>query len=335
MRKRLLIILGLVLLLISLAACEAKGDDQGSEPAAEEVKMGPFATIPEMPPIPPDNPQTEEKVELGKLLYFDPRLSASGVISCHTCHNLSLGGTDRVPTSIGHGFQTGGRNAPTVLNAAFVSLQFWDGRAEGLEEQAMGPIQAEVEMALPADKAVEAIKGIEGYLPYFQAAFPEDEDPITFENIVKAISAFERTLITPNDALDRYLRGDEEALSSQAIEGMNLFVSKGCGSCHSGPVLSNGALMKFAHGDDPGRMNTTGDPQDEFVFRVPTLRNLSLTAPYFSDGSVPTLEEVIPIMAEVQLSVDLTPEEIEVMTAFLDSLVGDQPQIVIPILPPD
>jgi cytochrome c peroxidase len=335
MKKYFLVFLGLTLVLLSLVACEAKPAQDGSEPATEQVTMGPFATIPETPPIPADNPQTEEKIELGKLLYFEPRLSASGVISCHTCHNLSLGGTDRVPTSIGHGFQTGGRNAPTVLNAAFVTLQFWDGRAEGLEEQAMGPIQAEVEMALPADKAVEVIKGIEGYLPYFQAAFPEDEDPITFENIVKAISAFERTLITPNDPLDQYLRGDEDALSDLAVEGMNLFTAKGCASCHSGPVLSNGALIKFAHGDDPGRMNTTGDERDKFVFRVPTLRNLALTAPYFSDGSVPTLEAVVPIMAKVQLSVDLTPEEIEAMTAFLDSLVGDQPQIVIPILPPD
>jgi cytochrome c peroxidase len=333
MRKCLLLMLGFSLMFISLAACQGDSAAPAEEP--EQVKLGPFATIPEEPPYPSDNPQTEEKVELGKLLYFDPRLSASGVISCHTCHNLSLGGTDRVPTSIGHGFQTGGRNAPTVLNAAFVSLQFWDGRAEGLEEQAMGPIQAEVEMALTPEAAVDVIKGIEGYLPYFQAAFPDDDDPITFLNIVKAISAFERTLITPNDALDRYLRGDEDALSQQAIEGMNLFVAKGCGSCHSGPVLSNGALMKFSHGEDFGRMLTTGDERDKFVFRVPTLRNLSLTAPYFSDGSVPTLEEVIPIMAEVQLSVDLTAEEIEAMTAFLDSLVGDQPQVVIPILPPD
>ncbi|MBX3002060.1 MAG: c-type cytochrome [Caldilineaceae bacterium] len=292
-----------------------------------------FAVLPSTPPIPEDNPQTPEKEELGKMLYFEPRLSQSSVIACSTCHNLGLGGTDRIPTSLGHDFQTGGRNAPTVLNAAFFNQQFWDGRAASLEEQAQGPIQAGVEMAMPADMAVERIKGIAGYLPYFQAAFPGEEDPITFDNIAKAIAAFERTLITPNDPLDRYLLGDDDALSPLAKKGMETFEAVNCVACHNGPMLSSGLLMRFRHGEDPGRMTVTGDPADEFLFRVPTLRNLPLTSPYFHDGSAATIEEAINTMANVQLNRELTPEEVEAISAFLNSLVGEQPQVTVPILP--
>jgi cytochrome c peroxidase len=299
------------------------------------VVRGPFATLPNTPPIPADNPQTPEKVELGTMLYFDPRLSQSSIISCATCHNLGLGGTDRIPTSLGHDFQTGGRNAPTVLNAAFFNQQFWDGRAASLEEQAQGPIEAGVEMAMPADLAVERMKSITGYLPYFQAAFPGEEDPITFDNIVKAIAAFERTLITPNDALDRYLRGDETALSPEAIKGMQTFQEVGCIGCHVGPMLSIGVLMPFHHGEDPGRMNVTGNPEDEFLFRVPTLRNLPLTGPYFHDGSAATIEEAIRTMGNVQLNRELNDEEVAAISAFLNSLVGQQPEVTIPFLPPN
>jgi cytochrome c peroxidase len=292
-----------------------------------------FAVLPATPPIPEDNPQTPEKVELGKMLFFEPRLSQSSVIACSTCHNLGLGGTDRIPTSLGHDFQTGGRNAPTVLNAAFFNQQFWDGRAASLEEQAQGPIQAGVEMAMPPDLAVERLKSITGYLPYFEAAFPGEEDPITFDNIAKAIAAFERILITPNDPLDRYLLGDEDALSPLAKKGMETFEAVNCVACHNGPMLSSGLLMRFRHGEDTGRMTVTGDPADEFLFRVPTLRNLPLTSPYFHDGSVETIEEAISIMADVQLNKELTAEEVEAISAFLNSLVGEQPQVTIPILP--
>jgi len=330
MKRRWLIVLDLILFAGTLASCSSS---TGSGANLEPVVQGPYATIPQKPPIPDDNPMTPEKIELGKMLYFEPRLSVSGIISCHTCHNLSLGGTDRIPTSLGHDFQTGGRNAPTVLNAAFFNKQFWDGRASSLEEQAEGPIQAGVEMAMPRDMAVEVIKGIKGYLPYFQAAFPGEQDPITFENIVKAIAAFERILITPNDQLDQYLRGDEDALSPLAIDGMNIFHSKGCTTCHFGEALSTGALVKFEHGQDLGRFNVTGNPGDERVFRIPTLRNLSLTAPYFHDGSAVTIKDAIHIMAEVQLNSTINQEDEDAIVAFLQSLVGDQPQIIIPILP--
>ncbi|MBL8118739.1 MAG: cytochrome-c peroxidase [Anaerolineae bacterium] len=301
--------------------------------AREQVVQGLFATLPDVAPVPENNPMTPEKIELGKMLYFEPRLSASGVISCHTCHNLSLGGTDRLPSSLGHEFLTGGRNAPTVLNAAFFNLQFWDGRATGLEEQAQGPIQAGVEMAMPADLAVERIAGIEGYLPYFEAAFPGEENPITFENIARAIASFERTLITPNDGLDRYLRGDESALSDDAKRGMEIVVQVGCVACHNGPMLSTGTLMPFTHGEDLGLATVTGEESDEYFFRVATWRNVSLTAPYFHDGSAETLEDAVRIMGSVQLNRELTDEEVFYILAFLESLVGDQPEVTIPVLP--
>jgi cytochrome c peroxidase len=303
--------------------------------AGPQVTQGMFATLPDAPPVPEDNPITPEKISLGQMLFFDPRLSASGVISCHTCHNLSLGGTDRLPTSLGHDFLTGGRNAPTVLNAAFFNLQFWDGRATGLEEQAQGPIQAGVEMAMPADLAVERIASIEGYLPYFESAFPGDANPITFENIVRAIATFERTLITPNDALDRYLRGEEDALSADAKRGMEIVVQIGCIACHNGPMLSNGALMPFRHGTDLGRATVTGEASDEYMFRVPTWRNVSLTAPYFHDGSAATLEDAIRTMSSVQLSRELTEDEARYIIAFLESLEGEMPTITVPALPAD
>lgn len=324
----------LVVLGIGLVLTVAVMYAQESE-AREQVAQGLFATLPDVPPIPEDNPMTPEKIELGKMLYFEPRLSASGVISCHTCHNLSLGGTDRLPTSLGHEFLTGGRNAPTVLNAAFFNLQFWDGRATGLEEQAQGPIQAGVEMAMPANLAVQRIASIEGYLPYFEAAFPGEENPITFDNIAKAIATFERTLITPDDGLDRYLRGDVSALSDDAKRGMEIVAQVGCLACHNGPMLSTGILMPFQHGDDLGRATVTGEASDEYLFRVATWRNVSLTAPYFHDGSAETLEEAVRIMGSVQLKRELTEDEVFYIVAFLNSLEGELPEITIPQLPAD
>ena len=320
---------GLLLLLTSalLSAQETSG--------REQVVQGVFATLPDAAPVPENNPMTPEKIELGKMLYFEPRLSASGVISCHTCHNLSLGGTDRLPTSLGHEFLTGGRNAPTVLNAAFFNLQFWDGRATGLEEQAQGPIQAGVEMAMPADLAVSTIADIEGYLPYFEAAFPGEENPITFENIAKAIASFERTLITPDDALDRYLRGEEDALSDDAKRGMEIAAQIGCVACHNGPMLSIGTLMPFHHGEDLGRATVTGEESDEHLFRVATWRNISLTGPYFHDGSAATLEEAVQTMASVQLNRTLSDDEVYYIVAFLESLVGEMPEVTVPQLPVD
>lgn len=330
MKKRIVVVFLVIGILLVFIGMTMYAQDEEPRP---QVVQGVFATLPDSPPVPENNPMTPEKIELGRMLYFEPRLSASGIISCHTCHNLGLGGTDRLPTSLGHDFLTGGRNAPTVLNAAFFNLQFWDGRAQGLEEQAGGPIEAGVEMAMPADMAVDRIASIEGYLPYFQAAFPDEENPVTFENITKAIATFERTLITPNDALDRYLRGDERALSDDAKRGMEVFVQVGCTACHNGPMLSLGILMPFVHGEDRGLATVTGEDSDAFLFRVATLRNVSLTAPYFHDGSAATLQDAVRIMGSVQLSRDLTDDEVFYIVKFLESLVGDLPQIVVPQLP--
>lgn len=331
MRKSLfiiLIVLGLSFVSIGFAAFAQDAEGR------EQVVQGLFATLPDVAPEPENNPTTPEKLELGRMLFFEPRLSASGVISCHTCHNLSLGGTDRLPTSLGHDFLTGGRNAPTVLNAAFFNQQFWDGRATGLEEQAEGPIQAGVEMAMPDVMAVLAIENIEGYLPYFEAAFPDEETPITFENITRAIAAFERTLLMPNDGLDRYLRGEENALSDDAKRGMEMFTQAGCVACHNGPMLSLGILMPFNHsGEDTGRMQVTGNEADRNMFRVATLRNVSLTAPYFHDGSAVTLEDAVRTMGVIQLNRALTDDEVFYILAFLNSLVGDMPVVEIPQLP--
>lgn len=332
MKKKWLIVLAVLGALLVASGIALYAQDAEPRP---QVTQGVFATLLDMPPIPEDNPMTPEKILLGRMLYFEPRLSASGVISCHTCHNLSLGGTDRLPTSLGHDFLTGGRNAPTVLNAAFFNLQFWDGRATGLEEQAQGPIQAGVEMAMPADLAVQRIASIEGYLPYFEAAFPGEADPITFDNIVRAIATFERTLITPDDGLDRYLRGDQSALSDDARRGMEIVAQVGCIACHNGPMLSLGTLMQFNHGEDRGRANVTGVDSDAFLFRVATWRNVSLTAPYFHDGSAATLEDAIRTMSSVQLKRELTDEEVHYIVAFLESLEGELPEVTIPLLPAD
>lgn len=333
MRKNFWIAIPLLGILLIVSAMMIAAQDI-AEPRPQVVQ-GVFATLPDVVPEPEDNPSTPEKILLGQMLYFEPRLSSSGIISCHTCHNLSLGGTDRLPTSLGHNFQTGGRNAPTVLNAAFFDLQFWDARATGLEEQAEGPIQASVEMNQPADIAVERIASIQGYLPYFEAAFPGEENPLTFENIVRAIAAFERTLITPNDGLDRYLRGETDALSEDARRGMEIVVQVGCVACHNGAMLSTGNLIRFNHGDDIGRATVTGEDSDEYLFRVATWRNISLTAPYFHDGSAETLDEAIRTMASVQLNRELTDDEVYYILAFLNSLVGEMPEVTIPALPAD
>jgi len=293
-----------------------------------------FEVLPSTPPIPADNPMTVAKVKLGKMLYFDPRLSRSNLISCNTCHNLSIGGDDNQKTSIGDKWQKGPRNAPTVFNAAFLKVQFWDGRAATLEEQAKGPLTAHVEMNATPEMVVKKLKAIPEYREMFKKAFPGEVDPITFDNVAKAIAAYERTLITPNSPFDRYLSGDKKALSRVQIEGMKLFVDKGCVSCHRGPVLSDGLFHKFKINDDKGRYKVTKKKEDMYKFRTPQLRMVSQTAPYFHDGSAKTLEEAIDVMAKKMLNVKLTRSEIYRIRKFLDSLTGQVPMeaVVLPVL---
>jgi cytochrome c peroxidase len=284
----------------------------------------------------PGNPLTDAKVALGKSLYYDTRLSEDGTVSCNSCHDLATFGVDNEPTSDGVGGQLGDRNSPTVLNAAFHQSQFWDGRAKDVEEQAGMPILNPVEMAIPSKEFLVArLSATENYPSMFAAAFSDEEEPLTYRNIEKALGAFERTLITPS-RFDAYLEGDKEALTEQELAGLEKFIQLGCTTCHNGVGIGAHSFQKFGlFGDywehtgsekvDEGRFAVTENEGDKFVFRVASLRNVSETGPYFHDGSVETLEDAIRVMVKVQLAMDLSDEEIETIVAFLKSLSGEVP----------
>jgi cytochrome c peroxidase len=334
------------LLPLALVACGdggMAGGDMAGEGARSEVSessrpegaLALFEPIPAEAPAPADNPTTPERVELGHKLFFEPLLSRSRVISCNTCHVVGAAGIDGRAVAIGEGAREGPRNSPTVFNAAFLTSQFWDGRAPTLEEQAKGPIQAHVEMDLTPEEAIDRLRAT-GYEPHFERAFPEDADPLTFDNLARAIAAFERTLITPGAPFDRYLDGDESALSEDQKSGLALFQQRGCISCHNGVLLGGDHFAGFSHvegGEDIGRAEVTGMDGDRYVFRVAPLRNVALTAPYFHDGSATTLREAVEIMGRVQLSQSFTEEEVDVLVAFLESLTGEFPMVAYPRLP--
>jgi cytochrome c peroxidase len=303
-----------------------------------------FKPVPSKPPELKGNPANPEKVELGKMLFFDPRLSSSWLISCNTCHNIGLGGVDLLETSIGHGWQKGPRNSPTVLNAVFNVAQFWDGRARDLREQAKGPVQAAVEMNSTPDRVVRTLKSIPEYVERFRKGFPGEADPVTFENMAKAIEVFEATLLTPDSRFDRYLNGDTRALKPEELEGLKVFMEKGCRSCHGGVNL--GGTGYFAFGvvekpgadvlppDDKGRFEVTKTASDEYVFKSPSLRNIALTPPYFHSGKVWSLRQAVAIMGSAQLGATLTDKEVDAIVAFLHTLTGRQPAVTYPVLPP-
>ncbi|MBL8661050.1 MAG: cytochrome-c peroxidase [Rhodospirillales bacterium] len=303
-----------------------------------------FQPIPETAPTIEGVASTPAVIELGRMLYFEPRLSDSHNISCNSCHQIGLGGVDMLPTSLGHKSQRGARNAPTVLNSYYNEAQFWDGRAKDLVEQAGGPIQNPIEMAITHKHAVEMLRGIPGYADKFQAAFPGQKDPITIGNVEKAIAVFETTLITPNAPFDKFLRGDAKALTAEQKEGLRLFIDNGCAGCHNGINVGGGQYApfgvvekpgaEFLPPDDKGRFMVTKTPSDEYVFKVPTLRNIALTPPYFHTGKSWDLEQAVGVMGASQLGIELTSDEVVKITAFLHSLTGEQPQVVYPILPP-
>jgi len=303
-----------------------------------------FKPIPATAPALPGNTATPEKLSLGKMLYFDPRLSASHAISCNSCHNIGLGGVDNQETSIGHHWQRGGRNSPTVFNAVFNTAQFWDGRAEDLEAQAGGPMVNPVEMASPPEHVAEQLLATPGYVIEFQAAFPDSPNPVSLENAQRAIAVFEATLITPNAAFDKYLKGDATALSDTEKSGLALFMNKGCAACHNGINLGGSQYARFGvvevpgadylPREDKGRLMVTKTASDEYVFKVPTLRNIALTAPYFHTGKAWDLRQAVAVMGTSQLGANLSDDEIDRITAFLGSLTGDTPNIVYPALPP-
>ncbi len=354
--RRLLVDGVIVLFGLSLAVgCEDKRKEQPSAPtaseatAAKEATPAPatvdrallvaFGSLPASIDL-PTGAASAEQVELGKQLYFDTRLSKNQDIACVTCHVLDAYGVDGKPTSPGHKGQLGARNSPTVYNAALHSAQFWDGRAKDVEAQALGPILNPVEMAMKDEAAVLAVlKSMPEYVTAFKKAFPTDKEPLTYVNAGRAMGAFERTLVTPS-RFDKYLAGDDAALTDAERAGLAKFLDVGCNTCHASAAVGGRDFKKLGlvkpwstELKDNGRFDVTKDPADKHVFKVPSLRNIEKTAPYFHDGSVKTLDEAVTLMARHQLGKELSPAEVTSIVTFLKSLTGELPKIEKPTLP--
>lgn len=335
-----------VLMLVGLAAIGAdQSDAQVAQNALRAEKASRPSTLFEQArqmfkPLPAAMPDSEADlpamVELGKKLYSEENLSINRTQSCATCHPIDnkRPGTDNQPHSPGAEGELGTRNAPTVLNAGFELAQFWDGRAADLVEQAKGPILNPIEMGMPnAEAVVQRAKELD-YVAQFNQAFPGQKEPVTFDNIARAIAAFERTLVSPA-RFDDYLRGDEAALTTEEKRGLELFMTYGCTDCHLGPMLGGNRFMKagvhhpYKNQEDLGRFDVTQRDRDKHVFRVPSLRNVTLTAPYFHDGQVATIAEAVDQMAWMQLDVKLTDDEIKLIVQFLTTL-ADKPRTTAP-----
>lgn len=331
------LIVGAFAAALALAVAPASAEDGLMTKAKES-----FKPIPSVLPAVKDNAVTHEKVELGKLLFFDPRLSASEIISCNTCHNVGTGGVDAGPTSVGHGWQKGPRRAPTVYNAVFNVAQFWDGRAADLKAQAKGPVQASVEMNATPDHVIKTLSSMPEYVDRFKKAFPNEASPVTFDNFAKAIEAFEATLITPASKFDQFLEGEANALNAQEKAGLALFMDKGCATCRNGINVGGEAYFPFGVIEKPGadvlrtgdrgRFAVTKTASDEYVFRAAPLRNVALRAPYFHSGQVWNLKQAVGVMGAAQLGITLTDKEEDDVVAFLGSLTGQLPRIEYPIL---
>ena len=302
------------------------------------ASTGLFAQEP-IQPIAPVKEVNLAQAELGKKLFFDPRLSKSGFISCNSCHNLSMGGTDNLKTSIGHNWQQGPINAPTVLNSSMNLAQFWDGRAPDLKAQAGGPIANPGEMAFTHELAVSVLQSIPGYAIEFKQAF--GSEGIDIDKITDAIAEFEKILVTPNSDFDKWLLGDESALTSDELAGYKLFKESGCVACHNGEAIGGKSFQKMGvvepyktKSPAEGLSAVTGKDEDRFKFKVPTLRNVEMTYPYFHDGEAETLTEAVDIMGRLQLGKKFSDEENSKIVAFLKTLTGEQPSFQLPILPP-
>jgi len=301
-----------------------------------------FAMTPSNEPIQPIEPAkitNPAKVELGKQLFFDPRLSKSGFISCNSCHNLSMGGSDNLPSSIGHNWQQGPINSPTVLNSSLNLAQFWDGRAADLKEQAGGPIANPMEMGFTHTLAVDVLESIPQYKEAFKKVYGKNS--IDIDQVTDAIAAFEETLVTPNSRFDKWLKGDKKALTKDELAGYKLFKEVGCTACHNGSAVGGNSFQKMGlvepystQNPAEGVAGLTGNDADRMKFKVPTLRNVELTYPYFHDGAYWNLEEAVDVMARLQLGRKLEKKQIDQITAFLKTLTGEQPTFSLPILPP-
>lgn len=332
MRSRSRRILGMLLGVATVAAPVWAASDPLLTQAQRHFKP----LLPELVTPPP-----KPLVELGRQLYYDPRLSISGAISCATCHSLASYGVDNLATSLGHKAQPGDRNAPTVLNAVLNARQFWDGRAPDLVEQAKGPILNPLEMGMPNQKlAIERIRSIPGYQAAFLAAFPQAPEP-NYQHVAEAIAAFERTMLTPS-RFDRFLEGDASALDAKERQGLGVFMRQGCVTCHQGVGVGGTSFQKFgifkpyADRKDLGRYDVTKRESDKYVFKAPSLRNVARTYPYFHDGGVWQLPQAVRIMGETQLGKTLSQEDVAAIVAFLESLTGDVPASLreLPVLPP-
>ncbi len=317
-------------------SASAKAASTGSAKAAAgpvEIDADLLAAFAPLPSVmeSKDNPITEEKVKLGRMLYFEKRLSKNHDISCNSCHDLASFGDDGKDFSDGHKGQKGGRNAPTVYNAALHTKQFWDGRAATVEEQAGGPILNPGEMAMKDEKAVlDTLKSMPEYVDAFKAAFPDDKDPVTYDNLKKAIGAFERKLVTPS-AWDKFLAGDKKALSDEQKRGFVAFVDAGCTACHNGAGVGGGSFQKLGavkpwpNQKDQGKFEVTKSDDDKMQFKVASLRNAEHTAPYFHDSSAKSLDEAIKLMGRHQLGKELTADQVGPIVAWIKALSGTVP----------
>ncbi|MEO1017090.1 MAG: cytochrome-c peroxidase [Pseudomonadota bacterium] len=317
--------------------------DTVSPQAVREKALTHHSPIPETPPTQEGVPSTPEMIALGKALYLDPRLSLSQFISCNSCHNLAMAGGDGQAVSVGHKWALDDRHAPTTLNAVFHIAQFWDGHSPNLKAQAHDPMNDPIEMAANDQLDEQVLASMPGYVEMFEAAFPDGNSQISMEKARTAIAAFEGTLITPNSLYDQFLEGDDTALTENQLAGLDLFIESGCAGCHSGVAMGGEKYEIFGKVNDPGekyrpsgdtgRFEVTGDEADRYVFKVPSLRNVTLTAPYFHTGGAWELDEAIWVMGYTQLGIELSDDEIAKIVDFLQTTTGDLPVVELPNLP--
>ena len=343
MRRSNLPVLALTCVLVACAAaCSTPAPPsppKAPEPTVNPASLQAFAPLPDA--VPAAQASSPELVALGRMLFYEPRLSKSQKISCNSCHDLAAYGVDGQPTSDGHKGQQGTRNSPSVYNAAGHFVQFWDGRAPDVEAQAKGPVLNPVEMAMPGEaRVVTVLTSMPEYVDAFTRAFPNEPKPVTYDNMATAIGAFERRLMTPS-RWDALLKGDMSALTAEEKVGFQTFVDSGCASCHNGALLGGGSYQRiglakaFPRTADGGRMNLTKAEGDRAVFKVPSLRNVEKTGPYFHDGGTAGLDQAIRDMGEYQLGKSLDDTQVKAITDYLKALTGkvDPDYIKPPVLP--
>ncbi len=334
--KKTILLASLLFIAVALCSCSNGSQETAQKAPAEKPIVIDPATLAAFAPLPAEfvsetNPITPEKIELGRMLYYDDRLSKNHDISCNTCHDLAEYGVDGLATSPGHNGADGVRNSPTVYNAAGHFVQFWDGREPDVEAQAKGPILNPIEMGMPdGDYVMKTVASIPGYVELFGKAFPDDADPLTYDNLAAAIGVFERKLVTVAK-WDHFLKGNTMALSNAEKKGFNTFMSSGCLACHTGALLGGnmyqklGLIKRWPDNKDAGRADVTKAETDSFFFKVPGLRDIAKTGPYTHDGSIDDLGKVVTMMGEYQLGQTIPAENVTSIVTFLNALTGQIP----------